>query len=358
MIALTATAIKEVRLKISKLLGMNRYAEIIGCCDRHNIMYYAQKASYNLEANFAWLIDELRINKLETPKCIIYCRNIKTCAEIYSLFRKKLGKDSYIGVPSARNCLYGMFHHSTPVKNKKLIIENFREPDCKLRVVIATNAFGMGVNVKDIHKIVHWGASRDFPSFMQESGRAGRDHKPSLSIMYFHGINISETATDKMMRNYCLLKTCRRDNLLQYFSPENTNKTQVLKHNCCDICSPLCDCGACPIELKTFLPDEVDSLLIKNGNNGDIKAHREIDNEKRATIKQSIEQLRENMLQTESLSPTLLTKEILTGLSEQMIENIVNNCHYFFDSDDIYGEYVYDQDMADSILRIINEVCD
>lgn len=80
-------------------------------------MYFTKQASSDIEENLQWLIDELITKKEGTPKSIIYCRNIKSCSQIYSLFRRKIGaQNSYIGQPSAQNCLYAMFHHSTPEK--------------------------------------------------------------------------------------------------------------------------------------------------------------------------------------------------------------------------------------------------
>lgn len=116
MVALTATATKDERNRTSKLLGMNTYETIIGCCDRTNIMYFTKQASSDIEENLQWLmIDELITKKEGTPKSIIYCRNIKSCSQIYSLFQRKIGAlNSYIGQPSAQNCLYAMFHHLTP----------------------------------------------------------------------------------------------------------------------------------------------------------------------------------------------------------------------------------------------------
>ncbi|XP_061186069.1 ATP-dependent DNA helicase RecQ-like [Saccostrea echinata] len=360
MVALTATATLDSRIKISKMLGMNSYHTVIGCCNRENIMYFAKKASYDIEENFQWLIDELKLKKSETPKVIIYCRNIKTCSIIYSLFRRKLGaNDSYIGQSSARNCLYAMFHHSTPDKNKQIISENFRQPDGKLRVVIATNAFGMGINVKDIHKVIHWGAPKSVNGFMQESGRAGRDNSPSQSIVYYHPIDVSVTATDDQMRQYCKLKSCRRHYLILHFSPENMKAVQgTPKHFCCDNCAISCDCQHCPVDFYSFFPNEDDSIVMAAaGQYDDNKSYRTITDEKRETLTVSLHEMRKSLLQSECYEPTILPAEILTGLSDTVIKNIVSNAHYMFDIDDIYGEYVYDKKTAEKILKVIDEAC-
>lgn len=220
MVALTATSTKDEQNRTSKLLGMNTYETIIGCCNRTNVhvMYFTKQASSDIEENLQWLIDNLITKKEGTPKSIIYFRNIKSCSQIYSLFRRKIGaQNSYIGQPPAQNCLYAMFHHSTPEKNKHIVAENFRKNDSKLRVVFATNAFEMGVNVPDIQKILHWGASRSVQGFMQESGRAGRDNNFAVSVVYYHPVDISATATDDHMRHYCKLTSCRRQYFVESF---------------------------------------------------------------------------------------------------------------------------------------------
>lgn len=70
-----------------------------------------------------------------------------------------------------------------------------------MRVEIATNAFGMEVNVPDIQKVFHSGASKSVQGFMQESGRAGRNNKFAVSVVYYHPVVISATATDDHMRH-------------------------------------------------------------------------------------------------------------------------------------------------------------
>lgn len=365
MVALTATATKDERNRTSKLLGMNTYETIIGCCNRTNIMYFTKRASSDIEENLQWLIDELITKKEGTPKSIIYCRNIKSCSQIYSLFRRKIGaQNSYIGQPSAQNCLYAMFHHSTPEKNKNIVAENFRKNDSKLRVVIATNAFGMGVNVPDIQKVLHWGASRSVQGFMQESGRAGRDNKFAVSVVYYHPVDISATATDDHMRHYCKLTSCRRQYLLNHFSPENMstgNSDKIIEHFCCDNCAKLCKCGNCSTDFQIFISDEDDSIMLaaaEEYDGDDSRPYRAMSPENRGILRTSLEKLRMAMVQKENYSPTMLPVNILTGLSDAVISNIVSNAHYFYDPADLFGEYVNDESLAIDIIKLIEEICE
>lgn len=68
-----------------------------------------------------------------------------------------------------------------------------------------------------------------------------------MSVLYYHGIDISKTATDNKMRAYATSDTCRRMILQEHFTPDVCNTLPVLpKHLCCDICATTCECLNCP----------------------------------------------------------------------------------------------------------------
>lgn len=120
-----------------------------------------------------------------------------------------------------------------PVSVKKIVLEEFTKLDSKLRVIFCTSAFGLGVNVPDIDMIINWGAPRSVEEFMQEFGRAGRDRRSSMSVLYYHGIDISKTATDNKMRAYATSDTCRRMILQEHFTPDVRNTLPLFpKHLC------------------------------------------------------------------------------------------------------------------------------
>lgn len=170
---------------------------VVLSCDRPNIKHACIKAPAGITKCFSWLCSDLQEMKENTPKIIIYCRNIKTCGLIYEYQMSQIGLQiSYIRTCSAKNCLFAMFHQYTAQNNKTLIMDTFRNIDCKLRVVIATTAFSMGVSVPDIRLIVNWGAPHSIQGYMQQSGRAGRNGNPSVYLIYYHAADISTVATD------------------------------------------------------------------------------------------------------------------------------------------------------------------
>ena len=95
-----------------------------------------------------------------------------------------------------------MYHACTPERNKSVILQSLRDSDGSCRVVSATNALGMGIDVKGLSTIIHYGPSIDLESYMQEIGRAGRDGQQSCAYLLYHGQQLRHTRDT--MRNYVL----------------------------------------------------------------------------------------------------------------------------------------------------------
>ena len=75
--------------------------------------------------------------------------------------------------------LVTMFTRASTSAMKELVLSLFRNTNLLLRVLIATTAFSMGIDMPDIHQMYHWGAPGDVEQYLQEIGRAGRDGKDS-----------------------------------------------------------------------------------------------------------------------------------------------------------------------------------
>lgn len=119
-----------------------------------------------------------------------------------------------------------------------------------LRIVIATVAFGMGVDCCGVRMVIHLGAPNDLESYVQETGRAGRDGIPSLALLLLK--NSTTRHTDKNMTSYALnMIDCRRDILFSRF--DNYSHIDMGLCLCCDICARSCKCGSCHVNHSSFV---------------------------------------------------------------------------------------------------------
>ncbi|KAK3101805.1 hypothetical protein FSP39_006474 [Pinctada imbricata] len=234
-----------------------------------------------------------------------------------------------------------------------MIVDSFCKVDSTLRIVIATTAFGMGVNVPNINIIVHWGAPHNIQGYMQQSGHAGRDGTQSLSIIYYHPSDISTVATDTQTREFCLLQSCRRKFLIQQFTPEAQSTYSVLGSClCCDNCKPTCRCGACLLDPPAII--EFDESLTKFAQLFDETIMREVHDQQRTEIKDELLHLRTKLVGNSCAS--LLNVGMITGLSDKVINDIVTNVHYIFSIDDIMSQYVFERKTAGEVFDIIDNV--
>ena len=117
-------------------------------------------------------------------------------------------------------------------------------------MVFCTVAFGMGIDIPDIRRVIHYGPPRDIDDYFQESGRAGLDGKPSTAVLYrFGGCCIGHVSDE--MKEYCHAEDKRRRHmLLAYFGYIPTGK-MLHKHDCCDICTKQCFCTADKCNFKS-----------------------------------------------------------------------------------------------------------
>ncbi len=132
-----------------------------------------------------------------------------------------------------------MFTSVTDPGHKTEILWLFKQRSC-LRIVIATIAFGMGIDCSDVRQIVHVGLPDDTCSYIQETGRAGRDGNLSSVTLFkattHHPVDmdIKEYASNSSM--------CRRDFLFTDMD-SYVHNDMGSKCVCCDICAKECSCG-------------------------------------------------------------------------------------------------------------------
>ena len=100
----------------------------------------------------------------------------------------------------------------------------------------------MGLDCPNIRRVIHWGPSADVESYLQETGRAGRDGLSATAIMYYTNVELGRIE-DVSMKEYCKNRvTCRRDMLLDSSSSDPCTVDSLCT---CDVCEVKCMCASC-----------------------------------------------------------------------------------------------------------------
>ena len=132
-----------------------------------------------------------------------------------------------------------MFTHCTHQSVKDSIIASISNAESVLRILICTVAFGMGINSQGVRQVIHWGQSSDVESYIQKTGRRGRDGLRCGAILYDKDSELTAKITSPLMSEYCKNVTeCRRKLLFKDFDGVGEPCDCGL---CCDVCNPDCN---------------------------------------------------------------------------------------------------------------------
>ena len=247
IMALTATATRATRNEIAESLGMHNIAIVYISPNKQNIRYVVRKFE-TIEKTFGPVADEIAKQQESLGRVVIFCQTVSDCCMLYRFFRHKLGVKFTLPNGSDDKCknrIVDMFHSDTEPCIKEEIIENFSKESHHLHVVIATIAFGMGVDVPNIRTVIHFGASDDEDMYIQAVGRAGRDGKLATAILLVR--RGGRKHTSKLMTYYSdNTSICRRHLLFSdYDEAEQSTSMDDISCVCCDICYKKCNCGNC-----------------------------------------------------------------------------------------------------------------
>ena len=196
------------------------------------------------------LISDLRAKRLDFPLTIVY-GSLEVISLCYSYFSAHIGNEQYepLGAERcARNRLYTQFHAQYPEHERERIVDGLVKGNSKIRVIFATVAFGIGLDIPNIRQVFHIGVPYSMEEYFQEAGRAGRDGLPAKSHIYFNSYDISKGKKhlSQVMRDYVENQTCKREMILGYFGFQVPTRNDAL-HNCCDYHQRICSCDDCII---------------------------------------------------------------------------------------------------------------
>lgn len=362
---LSATLTEKGVKDVVKILCLSEVQVVHVIGSRHNIKYNLKDVRSEKYESLNWYIELLAYQKQNSPKAIIYCRNVANVAHIFAYICDKLGDNQYVNnVTSYTSRTVGMFHRSTADINKDHILTTFPTEASNIRCVIATDAFGMGIDIPDVKYVINYSAPRSMESFSQQSGRGGRNGDNAEAHLYVLPQNKSKKQTDTSMLGLIKSTSCIRLHILSHFELSHaqyifkSEDEPSSKCKCCNVCSNQCSCLQCNnlLDEKDMFNDGLTDLQITQQRN---EQHRSLTTEDVAFLKANLLNYYDVLIEKViSEGHVFYSPEITTPFTKKDIETVCDNCNYINTPEDIMAILNWSSDLepiCQNILEIVDE---
>ncbi|XP_025071723.1 Werner syndrome ATP-dependent helicase isoform X2 [Alligator sinensis] len=261
IVALTATASPSVRADIVDCLRLRNPQVTCTSFDRPNLYLEVGRKTGSIPQDLKRFLIKKGSSTYEFEgPTIVYCPSRRITNQVAAELMKL-------------NVVCGMYHAGMGIKERRCVHHRFMRDE--IQCVVATVAFGMGINKADIRRVIHYGAPKEMESYYQEIGRAGRDGLPaSCSVLWTPAdmtLNrhlLTEIRKEafrlyklKMMakiEKYLNSNSCRRRIILSHFEDKQLRKVSsgiMGTEKCCDNCRSRAFCFTAADETESNLQD-------------------------------------------------------------------------------------------------------
>ena len=294
--AFTATATERVKNDIVASLGLNNPVTMVTGFDRPNLFFRVVTRKGGSQKDNS-IINYVK--KHEDESGIIYCATKKNVDKLYTLLNEQ-------GISAGR------YHAGLSNEERKQNQENFTYD--RIRVMVATNAFGMGIDKSNVRYVLHYNMPQSLEYYYQEAGRAGRDGEEAECVLFFSKQDIminkfllqnkasagdvasdmQKTANDQrklqQMINYCETDKCLREFILSYFG---------------DITPCICNkCSNCVV-----VEDEEEETYVETGKKRKKAAQLAGLNELGAALFEKLRSVRTELAAEKSVPPYIICSD-------------------------------------------------
>lgn len=359
-VALTATDTKKTCWLIQESACLRNPVLVSATPDRPNIYLASFKCAATGYDKLCEILqpflNELCTRKINMPMTLFYFRSLEECGQSFLIFANKMGAQQYFPVGAkqkASNRLFAQYHAHYPSSEKENLIKALTSQVSPTRVIFATIAFGMGIDLPNIRKVIHVGLPNTMEEYFQEVGRAGRDGQYAEALTFYDSYNIRKHphgVQNDMIQLVTCMDRCKREMVLNYFGHKSEHKHNPL-HLCCDFHKSICTCTDC--ESSETVAD-VKHDDVESSSQPTLQVVRELSNNAKNVLRERLFHYRESLGSSRSCVGSV---SFSTGFSIDLINESVKHCEYM-DSVEAIEQHlpVFCKEHAEVIFSLIEEV--